>query len=69
MERLNLNHQFWVAPKSQKSVIEKQSYFFLGSLEGYAPHLNYQPVQTQAELSVFFNQSPNALQDGDSLTP
>jgi len=69
MEGFNLNSPFCVAAKSQKSAIEKQSYFLLGSLAGHAPHPNYQPIQIQAELSIHFNQSPNVLGDGDSLTP
>lgn len=69
MERFNLNSQFWVAAKRQKSVIEKQSYFLLGSPVGHAPHPNHQPIPTQAELSIHFNQSPHARGDGDGFNP
>lgn len=69
MERFNLNSRFWVAAKSQKSLTEKQSYFLLGSPAGHAPHPNHQPIQTQAELSIPFHQSLNALWDGDSFNP
>lgn len=69
MEKFNLNSQFWVAAKSQKSVIEKQSYFLLRGPVGHTPHPNHQPIQTQVELSIHFNQSPNGLRDRDNLTP